>query len=496
MPKPRRAAIYARVSSERQGRDNAVSIHEQVSQCEKLIRERGDKLVVTYIDDRMYRSEVSGRMVQPSAKRPDRLDWQRMLAAAGRDWDVLYAWRVDRICRGNETAGMFERVLDERRFAVELVTQNFDRDTFGLLAGGVGGFELRTMQARMMMGREGRVKRGLYNGRVPYGYQAVRDKLGRNVGAELTDAGRAFLTELARLFLDGLTLDEIGRRLGPNPRTGRAWTASTVRLWLTMPFYRGALTYGKRRPEGQVVYNEQPVQHAVAWDAATIAALDRELARRDMAGASRHRYRKHDHLLAGVLHCGYCGRPLVKETARKTAPGEPPTIYLNYGCNHKRPASVACPPNHISERDAIAQLRQEWAAWDAATIDAYLDRAAAAPAVPLSAVAAQATVDQLQAEVAELEADLTRASAASARLIATRLTELRADLAGREQAARAYEAEAATVTRAALRAMMLHLASLASDWDALGREDQRAALQGYPPIFVKHGQFVEDADTR
>src|SRR5689334_6110983 len=112
--KPRRAAIYARVSNDKGGRDKAVSIGEQIADCQKLIAERGDRLIITYIDDEQYRSEISGRKVQPSAKRPDRPDWKRMLVAAGREWDVLYAWRSDRICRGNETAGMFERVLDER----------------------------------------------------------------------------------------------------------------------------------------------------------------------------------------------------------------------------------------------------------------------------------------------------------------------------------------------------------------------------------------------
>lgn len=485
---PRQAAIYARVSDDLSGRDKAVSINEQLAACEKLLRENGDRLVATYIDDARYRSEISGQMVQPSAKRPDRPAWKQMLAAAGKDWDVLYAWRVDRICRGNETAGMFERVLDERRFEVVLATQTFDRDTFGLLAGGVSGYELRNIQARMMMGREGRVKSGLYVGRAPYGYKAVRDDLGRNIGAELTPQGRVFLAELARLFVAGETLESMARLLGPNPATGRAWTAPTVRLWLVMPFYRGQLAYGRSRPAGQVVYNERPARHAIVWDAATIAAIDAELARRQMLGPSRHRQRTHDHLLAGVLYCANCRLPLVKHTSRK--PGSP--IYLSYACHRRRAASIAagCKPNHISETDAMRYLRAEWATWNEATIDAYLD-SRAAPA-PLANVAALASRDQLEAEAAELEGDLAHASAAGARLIEARLNEVRADIAARTRITATRAAEAVAVSRATLRAAMLHLASLAAAWDSLSRPDQRAALQGYPPIFVRGGRFVSD----
>lgn len=485
-PKSRRACIYARVSDDTSGRDKAVSIGEQIADCQKLLKANGDVLVATYIDDRQYRSEHTGRMVQPSGKRPDRPEWAKMLAAAGKEWQVLYAWRTDRICRGNETAGMFERVLDERRFDVVLVTQQFDRDTFALLAGGVSGYELRSINARMVMGREGRIKSGLHVGRPPQGYRALRNELGKNIGYELTPEGRAFLGELAALFLAGLPLADIGRQLGPNPATGRAYPYSTVRLWLASPFYRGQLSYGRHRPADQIVYNEKPSQHEPAWDAVTIAAIDAELARRALAGRNRARRRVHDHLLAGVLYCGYCGKPLMKIVTDWEG-----RHYKNYKCNPRRRGSEACPPNHISENVAVRLLRAEWATLNEQTIDAHLEARYGRPAEPpLAVVNAQASLDQLEAEAAELEADIERASPAGARRLAADLAELRADIATRQKNNAARVAQAAVLERAALRQAMLECVALNAIWDTLTRDQQREVVRHYPPVYVKHGQFA------
>lgn len=460
-PKPRRAAIYARVSTERQGRDQAVSIGEQVAQCRALIEQKHDRLTVTYIDDRRYRSEFSGRMVEPSAKRADRPEWARMLAAAGKEWDVLYAWRTDRICRGNETAGMFERILDERRIAVELVTQTFDRDTFGLLSGGVGGYELRNIAARMNMGREGRVRGGRHVGLPPFGYAVVRDERGVSINYTITPEGRAFFDELAALFLSGETYADLGRRLGARYNAGRAWSHSSMRARLASPFYRGQLVYGRRRPEGQVIYQEHAV-HPAAWDAATIAALDAEIARRQQQAKRGPRRRKHTYLFTGVLVCGLCGRMLAHGGYTHAD-----TLDRRYVCHSTRDKGRPNwhAPNSISETAAAAQFLNWLDGLNEADIRDHIKRLRHAQPVTLTFVSVQAQLDQLEAEREGYQRGIERVrgiSEAEAAL-ADKLRDVERHIAALQAETAAQQAAQIEIELGALETGMLHLLHIRAD---------------------------------
>lgn len=489
MGKPRLAAIYARVSSEKQGRDNAVSIGEQLADCQKRLAENGDVLAVTYVDDTRYRSSISGRMVEPSAKRTDRPQWTAMLASAGREWTVLYSWRIDRICRGNEAAGMFERVLDERRIDVVIATQQFDRDTFGLMAGGVSSYELRNIAVRTNMGREGRVKAGKHTGRTPYGYRVVRDDAGRSVTYEVTPDGRRFFDQLAALFLERHSLREIGRRLAPS-RVGKPWVVKSILHFLTSPFYRGRLLYGADRPEGQRIYNEQAA-HAPAWDDATLGAIEAEIARRGNLGRHMPRQSRRVYLFRGVLRCAYCGRPL------STNGGEKGGIYFyNYVC--RRQPGEPHPPNGISEKKALALLRSALAELTPERVDAYLDALYAVPAYVPPVVAVQAELDQLEAKETDLAAGLERvqgiAPAVSA-LIERELAEVRAAIAARRADVARAAVVVAEVSRADLRAAMLDLSANLEHLDAMPRADAARLISRAGALYLQDRRFVTPPAT-
>jgi len=61
----RRAAIYARVSTEKQDAENKVSIEMQLADCEAYCRKHGYTIVARHVDNKKYRSR--GKMVEPSA---------------------------------------------------------------------------------------------------------------------------------------------------------------------------------------------------------------------------------------------------------------------------------------------------------------------------------------------------------------------------------------------------------------------------------------------
>jgi DNA invertase Pin-like site-specific DNA recombinase len=93
----RRAVIYIRTSSETQGERS--SPVEQESDCRRLAKEKGLQVVRVYRDVEKYR--VGNKLVEPSGSRSDRPGLLVMLKDASRDeFDVILAWREDRLYRG------------------------------------------------------------------------------------------------------------------------------------------------------------------------------------------------------------------------------------------------------------------------------------------------------------------------------------------------------------------------------------------------------------
>ena len=92
-----KAVIYIRTSSEAQG--ERASPAEQEANCRSLAQEKGLTIVHVYRDIEKYR--VKNKLVEPSGLRSDRPGLLAMLKdAAGGGFDVILAWREDRLYRG------------------------------------------------------------------------------------------------------------------------------------------------------------------------------------------------------------------------------------------------------------------------------------------------------------------------------------------------------------------------------------------------------------
>ena len=87
-----RAAIYCRVSTDRQEREGA-SLDTQLQDCQRVAEGKSLALVLEYTD-------------VESGLNFDRPQYQRMLEAArNREFDYLIVWRMDRL--GRDTADYF-----------------------------------------------------------------------------------------------------------------------------------------------------------------------------------------------------------------------------------------------------------------------------------------------------------------------------------------------------------------------------------------------------
>lgn len=502
MPRPKnghvpagliRAAIYRRTSTERQG--ERVSPEAQLAECQAHAKTQGYTVTAVYTDTERYRSR--GKMVEPSGTRLDRPDFQRMLtdARAGL-FDVIIAWKEDRLYRGVKPAVLVGDLLEETPVRVELVKETFDHRMLYIKAA-IGRLEMQSIHERTEMGRHERVARGLHHGgRVPRGYTAVKGHGGRTVGYVINPTWRPFFDQLARLFLERRSYDDIGVCLGLNPATGRRWLPGSVRHLVENSFYRGRIEAGYTVKGREV--EVFPGLHEPMWDVPTCAALERELTRRHALAHSAPRSR--DNLFSGLARCGLCGAPLASNTGVHHGP-RGTSRYRSYGCwrstyiRRGRREGREHAANFISERKLFRQVKRLVASLTVADVDEFLAGVTlAGDAGPLTDLdALRASLAAAEAKLADLAVGLEGVRHASPAATDAIITELRrtgqhADFL-RGEVTQASRAAATAPDLDSARLEMLACIADPSRLDRLPLEDLRTALQHMFPLglFVAHG---------
>ena len=169
-----KAAIYIRTSSEAQG--EGASPVEQESDCQLLAKENSLIVVRVYRDIEKYR--VKNKLVEPSGLRSDRPGLLAMLQdVSRRDFDVILAWREDRLYRGLRSMLMVLESTQQYKITIMLAKEAFDPKIAPIRAW-AAQMELESMQERMTMGVIARLKAGKANtGQDRYGYVRIGEKI-------------------------------------------------------------------------------------------------------------------------------------------------------------------------------------------------------------------------------------------------------------------------------------------------------------------------------
>jgi len=170
----RRAVIYIRTSSETQG-ENSSPI-EQEADCLHLAQDKGVSVIGVYRDVEKYR--VGNKLVEPSGSRADRPGLLAMLRDAAKDeFDVIIAWREDRLYRGLRSMLTVLEAVQDYKIEIVLAKENFDPKITPVRAW-AAQMELDGMKERMGMGVKERLKAGKANtGQDRYGYLRIGDKI-------------------------------------------------------------------------------------------------------------------------------------------------------------------------------------------------------------------------------------------------------------------------------------------------------------------------------
>lgn len=478
-----RWARYIRVSTVEQALPGTASIATQDKETLALVQREGGVLVDTYTDASRY--YVGRRQVEPSGERADRPEWLRMLGdlRTGRV-NAVVVYHSSRLYRNYRPAIDFLELVEERGVTVRSVTDGFD-PRFAMLQAWAAREENKVRANRSVMGRQNKARLGLAPTRHSLFYRTLRDDNGRRIGSEFVADYRAFFDEAARLFLEGTAYVRIAYLLRTNPATGGPLSANTVQRLFQNPWYRGQVDYGRGARYAATPRFVAPGQHAPAWDAATVRAIEAELARREAVGYSQaHAYGRPGTaagLFSGFVRCGLCGRLMATQYRERSRP----LIYYTCHSVWKARKGLAHGPGLPHANNSISQARLVPLVDDlirALAAPGAAEAAAASLGTPRQAVpppdALLGKLEKHRAQLDRLPADQDEARAYLAQLVEREQAEYAAALAEYESAA------APTVDLAALQAACRDLAA-AGSLAAADAAEARRMLLALGAVYVK-----------
>jgi site-specific DNA recombinase len=263
-------------------------------------------------------------------------------------WDVLVAWKLDRVSRNALDTLTLLKWLDERGKRLVCVDDGLDTATsmgrvLIQLAAIFAEMERSFIIERAQAGRLELRAQGRWPGGVPpFGYLA--SPIDGGGWALVPDADTAPLVrEMARRVIDGasylsvadwLTASGVPLRR-PDAKHGK-WAGTTVQRLLSSSVVR----WGRLTSKGQTLEHIDYAEPLL--DADTAALLDRAMRKRARNGAGRGPTK----WLTGIVVCGACGASMYQDAPR-TVRG---VTYAYYRCSSKTHRRAGCTmPNIRSE---------------------------------------------------------------------------------------------------------------------------------------------------
>ena len=391
------AAIYARVSSDRQRREQTIG--SQTAALRELAT--GRELFVP--EDLVFEDEgVSGAVLRRPA-----LERLRDLAVEGR-FDVLLCHAPDRLARRYAYQVLlleeFQRAGIEVVFAKEPERSGTPEDELlRQFQGMIAEYERAQIAERCRRGKLHRARAGAVSvlARAPYGYRYVKKSEHADAFYEIDESEAPVAREIFRRYIeDGESIGRIARWLsgeGVPTRTGKTgWNNATIWGMLRNPAYAGQAAYGKTHATGAPVRETRQARQRGQRSARTsrervasgqwkpIAvpalvteeqfALVQERLERNRRFSPRNTQRPS--LLQGILVCRECGYAYYRCSTRSPS-GILREYYRCSGTDgHRRPEGRVCDnrPVRLAEVDELVWSRVLGLLDDPALIQTEIDR--------------------------------------------------------------------------------------------------------------------------
>src|SRR4051794_40728398 len=314
-----RAAVYCRISDDRQGL--GLGVERQAQDCLALAHRNGWAVTRTYIEN-----DTSAYSGKPRPQYAELMD-----AVAAGEVDVIVAWDPDRLHRSPAELEAF--IVGVERAGVGVVTVqagSWDLSTangrlVARMLGNIARHESEHKSERVRRALQQNAAAGRTHGRVPYGWIRERGPDGAVRGVVVPEQAAVI-----RRVADGLLAGESPRAPTaalnaegvPSP-TGKPWAKGMVRALVLRE--RNA---GLRVHRGEIVGDGawEPIVDRGRWE--QLRAVLADPARKTSTGTAAA------HLLSGIARCGVCGASLRVAHNRRG----PAHRCSGRGCVVRRPA--------------------------------------------------------------------------------------------------------------------------------------------------------------
>jgi DNA invertase Pin-like site-specific DNA recombinase len=296
-----RAAIYCRISQDREGA--GLGVARQEDDCRALCERKGWDVAGVYPDNDV--SAYSG------AARPA---WERLLADAGSGAiGAIACWHVDRLTRSPRELEDVIDLADRHGLELATVTGEIDLATptgrlIARMLGAAARHEAEHKAERQQRQRRQNAEAGKVSGggARPYGYGEDR--------VTVIEPEAEIIKEMARRILSGESLASLARDLKVRdvrtPKDGH-WTHQTLRRMLASARISGRREHTPRKSYETTRPLLGEVISTAVWPA-IISVEDSDRLRNLLSDAERSRrhnphVRGRTYLLSGILRCGRCG---------------------------------------------------------------------------------------------------------------------------------------------------------------------------------------------
>ena len=307
------AALYARVSSDRQDVD--LSVAAQMRALRDYARKNGYLVAREYVDE-----AESGRIA-------DRPEFRKMIDAASKTdapFREILVWKFSRFTRKREHAVAFKSMLRRKGVRVVSITEQADDTPTGKLLEGiiesVDEFYSENLAQEVTRGMREAASRGFWvASRTPYGYNRVMVQDGAKKRPTLEPDPDA--SQIVKRIFDmaeaGTGMLKVAQALndgGIASPAGKLWSKNGIHFILRNEVYTGALVWGTNGKS-----KDEPVRVEKAFPSIvskTRFRLVNRLMRSRAPKVAHPRRVGSTYLLSGLVKCKACNRALSGQDAK------------------------------------------------------------------------------------------------------------------------------------------------------------------------------------
>ena len=307
------AALYARVSSERQDVD--LSVAAQLRALRDYAQRNGYLVAREYVDE-----AESGRIA-------DRPQFSRMLDEASKPeapFKEILVWKFSRFTRKREHAVAFKSMLRRRGVRVVSITEQADDTPTGKLLEAiiesVDEFYSENLAQEVLRGMREAATRGFWmTTYAPYGYRRVyvQDGIKKRPKLELNPPADAVVRRIFDMVLQGRSILDVTKTLNAEgiPTTnGKKWLKTTIHTMLDHEAYTGTLVWGAKAKDGAPPVRVENAHPAI------VSKRDFQKARKLLASRApkkmNPRRASSPYLLSGLVKCETCGKAMTAAEAK------------------------------------------------------------------------------------------------------------------------------------------------------------------------------------